>query len=60
MIDVGWYHIQAVYEYTCKNSSAKITQLTKQHIWLTSWSKIRVNLAEQTLYKDVECDKFSH
>jgi hypothetical protein len=52
--EVSWHHIQGVYEYTCKNQSIKITQLTKRHIWLTSWSKMRVDLAEQTLCVDVE------
>jgi hypothetical protein len=52
--EVSWRHIQGVYDYTCKNISAKITRLTKRHIWLTSWSKMRVDLAEQTLCKDVE------
>ena len=52
--EVSWRHIQGVYDYTCKNSTAKITRLTKRHVWLTSWSKMRVDLAEQTLSRDVE------
>ncbi|CAB4399417.1 unnamed protein product [Rhizophagus irregularis] len=28
-------------------------RLIKRHVWLTSWSKMRVDLAEQTLSKDV-------
>ncbi|CAG8823489.1 20264_t:CDS:2, partial [Dentiscutata erythropus] len=32
----------------------KATKLTKRHIWLTSWSKMRVDLAEHTLSKEVE------
>uniref|UniRef100_U9TUF1 Uncharacterized protein n=1 Tax=Rhizophagus irregularis (strain DAOM 181602 / DAOM 197198 / MUCL 43194) TaxID=747089 RepID=U9TUF1_RHIID len=52
--EVSWRHIQGVYEYTCKNVTAKITRLTKRHVWLTSWSKMRVDLAEQTLSRDVE------
>ncbi|UZO25795.1 uncharacterized protein OCT59_018054 [Rhizophagus irregularis] len=46
--------ITGVYDYTIQNSTAKITRLTKRHVWLTSWSKMRVDLAEQTLSKDVE------
>ncbi|EXX61592.1 hypothetical protein RirG_169770 [Rhizophagus irregularis DAOM 197198w] len=45
---------EGVYEYTAQNSTAKITRLTKRHVWLTSWSKMRVDLAEHTLFKDVE------
>lgn len=52
--EVSWHHIQGVYEYTAQNSTARISQLTKHHIWLTSWSKMRVDLAEHTLSKDVE------
>ena len=52
--EVSWCHIQGVYEYTCKNLTAKITRLTKRHIWLTSWSKMRVDLAEHTLSKEVK------
>ncbi|GBC17438.2 hypothetical protein GLOIN_2v1803661 [Rhizophagus irregularis DAOM 181602=DAOM 197198] len=52
--EVSWRHIQGVYEYTAQNSTAKITRLTKRHVWLTSWSKMRVDLAEHTLFKDVE------
>ncbi|GBB98284.1 hypothetical protein RclHR1_03190016 [Rhizophagus clarus] len=52
--EVNWCHIQGVYDYSCQNSTAKITRLTKRHIWLTSWSKMRVDLAKQTLSKDVE------
>ncbi|GES83516.1 hypothetical protein GLOIN_2v1773883 [Rhizophagus clarus] len=52
--EVSWRHIQGVYEYTARNSTAKITRLTKRHVWLTSWSKMRVDLAEHTLSKDVE------
>ena len=37
-----------------RNLTAKITRLTKRHVWLTSWSKMRVDLAEHTLSKDVE------
>jgi hypothetical protein len=52
--EVSWRHIHGVYDYSCRNLTAKITRLTKRHIWLTSWSKMRVDLAEQTLSKDVE------
>ncbi|PKC16275.1 hypothetical protein RhiirA5_477019 [Rhizophagus irregularis] len=51
--EVSWRHIQGVYDYTVQNSTAKITRLTKRHVWLTSWSKMRVDLAEHTLSKDV-------
>ncbi|UZN99340.1 uncharacterized protein OCT59_000618 [Rhizophagus irregularis] len=51
--EVSWCHIQGVYDYTVQNSTAKITRLTKRHVWLTSWSKMRVDLAKQTLSKDV-------
>ncbi|CAG8532417.1 12719_t:CDS:2 [Cetraspora pellucida] len=34
--------------------TAKATKLTKQHIWLTTWSKMRVDLVEHTLSLDVE------
>ncbi|CAB4436723.1 unnamed protein product [Rhizophagus irregularis] len=52
--EVSWRHVQGVYDYSCRNKTAKISRLTKRHIWLTSWSKMRVDLAEQTLSKDVE------
>ncbi|CAJ0758891.1 4747_t:CDS:2, partial [Entrophospora sp. SA101] len=51
---VSWKHIEGVYNYTSNHATAKATRLTKRHIWLTSWSKMRVDLAEQTLSKDVE------
>ena len=34
--------------------TAKAIKLTKCYIWLTSWSKMRVDLAEHTLSKEVE------
>ncbi|RIA95336.1 hypothetical protein C1645_816832 [Glomus cerebriforme] len=52
--EVSWRHIQEVYDYSCQNTIAKISRLTKCYIWLTSWSKIHVDLAEQTLSKEVE------
>ncbi|CAH1761767.1 4196_t:CDS:10, partial [Entrophospora sp. SA101] len=52
--EVSWKHIKGVYDYTSCHATAKATRLTKRHIWLTSWSKMRVDLAEQTLSKDVE------
>ncbi|CAJ0751439.1 9385_t:CDS:2 [Entrophospora sp. SA101] len=52
--EVSWKHIKGVYDYTSCHATAKATRLTKCHIWLTSWSKMRVDLAEQTLSKDVE------
>ena len=51
---VSWHHIQGVYDYTCRNVTAKIIKLTKQLVWLTSWSKMWVDLAKQTLSKNVE------
>ncbi|RIA97629.1 hypothetical protein C1645_813871 [Glomus cerebriforme] len=48
-----WFFI-SVYEYTNQHATAKATKLTKRHIWLTSWSKMRVDLAEHTLSKEVE------
>ena len=47
-------YIKGVYEYTNQHATAKATKLTKRHIWLTSWSKMRVDLAEHTLSKEVE------
>ena len=47
-------YIKGVYDHTNKHATAKITKLTKRHIWLTSWSKMRVDLAEDTLSKEVE------
>nr|CAG8602237.1 16007_t:CDS:2 [Entrophospora candida] len=52
--EVSWKHIKGVYDYTSCHATAKATRLTKHHIWLTSWSKMCVDLAEQTLSKDVE------
>jgi hypothetical protein len=52
--EISWRHIKGVYEYTNKHATAKATKLTKRHIWLTSWSKMRVDLAEHTLSKEVE------
>ena len=34
--EVSWRHIQGVYDYSCQNLTAKITRLTKRHVWLTS------------------------
>ncbi|CAJ0878392.1 8746_t:CDS:2 [Entrophospora sp. SA101] len=34
--------------------SSKATKLTKRHVWLTPWIKMRVDLSEQTLSKEVE------
>ena len=52
--EISWKHIKGVYEYTNQHATAKATKLTKCHIWLTSWSKMRVDLAKYTLYKEVE------
>jgi hypothetical protein len=52
--EISWRHIKGVYEHTNKHATAKATKLTKRHIWLTSWSKMRVDLAEHTLSKEVE------
>ncbi|GBB84074.1 hypothetical protein RclHR1_10700002 [Rhizophagus clarus] len=52
--EISWKHIKGVYEHTNKHATAKATKLTKRHIWLTSWSKMRVDLAEHTLSKEVE------
>ncbi|RHZ60077.1 hypothetical protein Glove_359g27 [Diversispora epigaea] len=52
--EINWKHIKGVYEHTNQHATAKATKLTKRYIWLTSWSKMRVDLAEQTLSKEVE------
>ena len=52
--EISWKHIKGVYENTKQHATAKATKLTKRHIWLTSWSKMRVDLAEDTLSKEVE------
>ena len=52
--EISWKHIKDVYEYTNQHATAKAIKLTKRHIWLTSWSKMRVDLAEHTLSKEVE------
>ena len=52
--EISWKHIKGVYEHTCQHATAKATKLTKRHIYLTSWSKMRVDLAEHTLSKEVE------
>jgi len=52
--EISWRHIRGVYDHTCQHATAKATKLTKRHIWLTSWSKMRVDLAEHTLSKEVE------
>ncbi|CAG8706743.1 773_t:CDS:2, partial [Dentiscutata erythropus] len=46
--------ITGVYDYTTKHEVTKATKLTKRHIWLTPWSKMRVDLAEYTLSFDVK------
>jgi len=52
--EISWKHVEGVYNHTSHHATAKATKLTKRHIWLTSWSKMRVDLAEQTLSKEVE------
>src|SRR5687767_15887240 len=52
--EISWKYIKGVYEYTNQHATAKATKLTKRHIWLTSWSKMRVDLAEHTLSKEIE------
>lgn len=52
--EISWKHIKGVYEHTSQHATAKATKLTKRHIWLTSWSKMHVDLAEHTLSKEVE------
>jgi hypothetical protein len=52
--EISWKHVKGVYENSIKHATARATKLTKRHIWLTSWSKMRVDLAEQTLSKEVE------
>ncbi|CAG8803128.1 12992_t:CDS:2, partial [Cetraspora pellucida] len=39
--------------HTDSNEDKSATKLTKQHIWLTSWSKMRVDFAEYTLSFDL-------
>ncbi|CAG8766935.1 27683_t:CDS:2, partial [Dentiscutata erythropus] len=46
---ISWRHFQGVYDHTIKHTTAKATKLTKRHIWLTPWSKMRVDLVEYTL-----------
>ncbi|PKB95608.1 hypothetical protein RhiirA5_385891 [Rhizophagus irregularis] len=52
--EISWRHIKGVYDHTCLHATAKATRLTKCHIWLSFWSKIRVDFAEHTLSKEVE------
>ncbi|RGB22539.1 hypothetical protein C1646_775917 [Rhizophagus diaphanus] len=52
--EISWKYIKGVYEHTNKHATVKATKLTKYHIWLTSWSKMRVDLAEHTLLKEVK------
>jgi len=52
--EISWRHFQGVYDHTKKHKTAKATKLTKRHIWLTSWSKMRVDLAEHTLSLEVK------
>jgi len=52
--EISWKHIKGVYDHTIKHATAQATKLTKRHIWLTSWSKMRVDLAEHTISKEVE------
>ena len=52
--EISWKHIKGVYKHTSQHATARATKLTKRHIWLTSWSKMRVDLAEHTLSKEVE------
>ncbi|CAG8811836.1 11909_t:CDS:1, partial [Dentiscutata erythropus] len=52
--EISWRHFRGVYDHTTKHMTAKATKLTKRHIWLTTWSKMRVDLVEHTLSLDVE------
>jgi hypothetical protein len=52
--EISWRYIKGVYDHTNQHAIAKATKLTKRYIWLTSWSKMRVDLAEHTLSKEVE------
>ncbi|CAG8712027.1 1049_t:CDS:2, partial [Acaulospora morrowiae] len=52
--EISWKHFRGVYDHTEKHMTAKATKLTKRHIWLTSWSKMRVDLAEHTLSLEVK------
>ncbi|RHZ81276.1 hypothetical protein Glove_122g116 [Diversispora epigaea] len=52
--EISWKHIKGVYNHTSKHATAKATKFTKRHIYLISWSKICVDLAEDTLSKEVE------
>ncbi|RHZ88109.1 hypothetical protein Glove_26g51 [Diversispora epigaea] len=52
--EISWKHIKGVYEHSVQHATAKATKLTKRHIYLTSWSKMQVDLAEHILSKEVE------
>jgi hypothetical protein len=52
--EISWKHVRGVYDHTNQHATVKATKLTKRHIWLSSWSKMHVDLAEHTLSKEVE------
>ncbi|RIB11104.1 hypothetical protein C2G38_2042939 [Gigaspora rosea] len=52
--EISWRYFRGVYDYTIKHVTARATKLTKRHIWLTPWSKMRIDLAEYTLSLEVK------
>ncbi|PKB97157.1 hypothetical protein RhiirA5_433625 [Rhizophagus irregularis] len=47
-------NLEIIYQEVIQHTTAKAIKLTKRHIWLTSWSKMKVDLSEYTLFKEVE------
>ena len=51
--DLLWKHIIDLYETDRKNMPRTMPKLTNEHVYLTSYSKMRVNLATQILSETV-------
>ncbi|XP_078583756.1 uncharacterized protein LOC144866272 [Branchiostoma floridae x Branchiostoma japonicum] len=54
-----WKHICSVYDRDRKRPLA-LTRLTKQHVYLDNWAKMRVNLSVHTLSSAVQQEMHEH
>ncbi|XP_019643730.1 PREDICTED: uncharacterized protein LOC109484810 [Branchiostoma belcheri] len=57
--DIIWKHIQSVFDRDRKRPLA-LTRLTKQHVYLDNWAKMRVNLSVHTLSSAVQREMHEH
>ena len=51
--DISWMHIVKLFEEHCEGVDSLVTKLTRQHVDLTSFSQMNVNLAAQVLSDSV-------